>query len=148
MGTPYDVFTNAFLSKVREYDFIPLDQHDRNSIIDGYMKLACAKFDRICQYDLLSRDDNIREFTEEIPAEDLDDIADIVSQGMLVQWMQPYMYRSENLENILNTADFESYSPAELLYRITEAYKMARRDFANMMKDYSYWHGDLSDLHL
>lgn len=148
MGVSYDVFTNAFLGKVTEYDFIPLDQYDRNSIVDGYMKRACAQFSRLCEYDLLDRDDNIREFAADIPEEDIDEIADIISEGMLVQWMKPYFYRSENLENVLNTADYSAYSPAELLYRITEAYNTAKRDFSNMMKEYSYNHGDLSDLHL
>lgn len=148
MGISYDVFTNAFLGKVTEYDFIPLEQYDRNSIVDGYMKRACAQFNRICGYDLVTRDDNIREFAADIPEEDIDEVADIVSEGMLVQWMKPYVYRSESLENVLNTADYNVYSPAELLYRITEAYNMAKRDFSNMMKDYSYSHGDLSDLHL
>ena len=148
MGVSYDVFTNAFLGKVTEYDFIPLDQYDRNSIVDGYMKRACAQFSRLCEYDLLDRDDNIREFAADIPEEDIDEIADIISEGMLVQWMKTYFYRSENLENVLNTADYSAYSPAELLYRITEAYNTAKRDFSNMMKEYSYNHGDLSDLHL
>ena len=148
MGVPYDVFTDAFINKVTEYDFISMDAFDRNHIIDGYMKRSCAQFNRLCRYDLSQFDDNIREFAADIPAEDIDEIADIVSEGMLVQWMKPYVYKAENLENALSTADFSVYSPAELLYRTTEAYKIAKRDFANMMKEYSYNHGDLSDLHL
>ena len=67
---------------------------------------------------------------------------------MVVQWLQPYMFKSENLENILNTADYSMYSPAELLLRVREVYQMAQRDFKNMIKDYSYDHGDLSNLAL
>lgn len=148
MGVPYDRFTSAFLGKVTEYDFIPLDQHDRNSIVDGYMVRACAQFNKICKYDLLSRDDAVREFSAEIPDDEIDEIVDIVSEGMLVQWMKPYMYKADNLENALNTADFSTYSPAELLYRITSAYQMVKRDFTNMMREYSYNYGDLSDLSL
>ena len=84
----------------------------------------------------------------DIPEKDLDEISDIISEGMLVQWMKPYMYKQENYENMINTTDYSGYSPAELLNRITAAYKMCKRDFSNMMKDYSYNHGDLSELHL
>lgn len=66
----------------------------------------------------------------------------------LVQWMKPYTYHQESLENVLNTKDFSTYSPAELLLRISNAYTAARKEFTNMMREYSYNHGDLTDLHL
>ena len=109
MSVSYDIFTNAFLSKVTEYNFIPMDPHDRNSVIDGYMKRACAQFNRLCEYDLTDFDDVVREFNVDIPEEDIDEIADIVSEGMLAQWMRPYFYRAENLENRLSTS-FDLFS--------------------------------------
>lgn len=148
MSISYDVFTSAFLGKVTEYDFLRLDDYDRNSTVDGYMKRACAEFNKVCKYDLTKRDDAVREFSAEIPEDELDEIVDIVSEGMLVQWFKPYFYRADNLINVLNTPDFYAYSPAELLYRITNAYHEAKRDFSNMIKEYSYNHGDLSDLSL
>lgn len=148
MSVSYDIFTGAFLNKVKEYDFLLLDEENRTKTIDGYMKRACAQFNKICLYDIVTGDDDVREFEVDIRAEDIDEIADIVSEGMLVQWMKPYMYKQENYENMLNTTDYSGYSPAELLYRITSAYQMCKKDFSNMMKDYSYNHGDLSDLHL
>lgn len=148
MSVSYDVFTVHFLDKVKEYNFIKLDEYDRTKIVDGYMKRACSQFNKICKYDIVNGDDIVREFEIEIPDDEIEEIADIVSEGMLVQWMKPYMYKQENYENMINTTDYSGYSPAELLYRITEAYKMCKKDFANMMKDYSYNHGDLSDLHL
>ena len=139
MSVPYDVFTDAFLSKITEYDFVNMRDFERNGLIDGY----------ICKYDLSTTgDDIIREFDVNIPDEDLDEIADIVSEGMLVQWMKPYTYKQESLESVLNTKDFTTYSPAELLMRIGNAYAAARKDFTNMMREYSYNHGDLTDLHL
>lgn len=148
MSVSYDLFTGAFLNKVTEYDFIKLDQYDRNSVVDGYMKRACSQFNKICKHDLLTFDDAVREFAADIPEDELEEIIDIVSEGMLVQWMKPYFYRADNLENVLNTRDFSAYSPAELLYRITNAYNAAKKDFTNMMREYSYNHGDLSDLSL
>lgn len=149
MSVSYDRFTEAFLSKITEYDFIRLDQHERNETIDGYMKRAIAAFKKICKYDLTTTaDDIVREFDVEIPEEDLDEIVDIISEGMLVQWLKPYTYRQENLENALNTRDFTTYSPAELLMRIGNAHATAKKDFTNMMREYSYNHGDLTALHL
>ena len=148
MALSYDVFTDAFLAKVSEFDFGEMDQFTRTMTVDNYMKRACAQFDKICKYDLSTRDDVLREFAETIPEEDIVEIADIVSEGMLVYWMKPFVYRQENLEQNLNTKDFTSYSPAELLYRIRGAYTSAQKDFVGMQREYSYRHGDLTDLHL
>ena len=148
MATPYDIFEGAFLSKITEYDFLHIDPYDRNGSIDSYMKRSAAQFNKVCKYDLLTFDDAVRELAVDIPDADLVEIVDIVATGMVVQWLQPYMFKSENLENILNTADYSMYSPAELLLRVREVYQMAQRDFKNMIKDYSYDHGDLSNLAL
>jgi len=149
VSIPYDVFTEAFLSKITEYDLIHMGDFERNSQIDGYMKRAIAAFKKICKYDFSTTgDDVIREFEVEVEFGDLDEIVDIISEGMLVQWLKPYTYKQENLENALSTRDFSVYSPAELLLRITNAYEAARKTFTFMMREYSYNHGDLTELHL
>ena len=73
---------------------------------------------------------------------------DIVSDGMVVQWLKPYYFKADNLENFLTTKDFTAYSPSELLLRISDTYKLAKKNFTNAMREYSYNHGDLSDLHI
>ena len=149
MSVPYDKFTEAFLAKITEYDFVNMKDFERNNLIDGYMKRAIAAFRHINPYDLSSTaDDNIRKFNVDIPAEEIDELVDIISEGMLAQWMKPYTYKQENLEMALNTRDFTTYSPAELLNRISSAYAKVQKDFVSMMREYSYNHGDLTDLYL
>ncbi len=149
MSVSYNKFTEAFLAKVTEYDLVNMREFERTKTVDGFMKAAISSFKKICKYDLsTTADDIIREFDIEIPEEDLIEIVDIISEGMLVQWMKPYTYRQENLENVLNTKDFTTYSPAELFNRICIAYKAVQKDFTNMMREYSYNTGDLGDLHL
>lgn len=148
MSISYDLFTGAFLGKVTEYNLLGLDDFSRNQMVEGYMKRACAQFNNVCKHDLTDRDDILRQFNLVIPDNEIDEIVDIVSEGMLVQWMKPYVYRQENLESVLNTRDFTTYSPAEMLLRIGNAYTKAQKDYTNMVREYSYNHGDLSDLHL
>lgn len=149
MSISYDVFTSAFLRKITEYEFVDMKSFERMSFVDALMKGAISAFRKVCKYDLSTTgDDIIREFDVDIPAEDLDEIVDIVSEGMVVQWMKPYVYKQELLESVLNTKDFTTYSPGELLMRVGNAYHAAQKDFKNMIKDYSYNHGDLTDLHL
>lgn len=149
MSTPYDVFTGAFLSKVSEYDFANMSDFERHETVDGYMKRAISEFRHVCKYDLSSTaDDAVREFDVDIAKEDIDELANIISEGMVAQWMRPYTYRQENLENALSTKDFSVYSPANMLLRVKEAYNEVSRRFVFMIREYSYNHGDLSELHL
>lgn len=149
MSIPYDTFAGEFLAKISEYDFLSLDESDRVSIVDGFMKRAITAFRKNCKYDLFTTgNDTDRTFEVDIPDEDLMEISDIVSEGMVVQWLKPYVYKQELLENILNTRDFTTYSPAELLLRVGNAYAKAQKDYTDMIREYSYNHGDLTDLHL
>lgn len=149
MSLSYDVFTGAFLAKVNEYEFMQLEMYDRQQIVDGYLKMAVSEFRKNCKYDLLSTADDVsRVFNVEIDKIDLDELVDIISEGMLMQWMKPFVYRQENLENVLNTADFSDYSPAELLLRIGNAYEGVKKDYVQMIREYSYNHGDLTELHI
>lgn len=149
MGVPYDTFVGAFLAKISEYDFSELMDHERNDLVDGYMKRAVSDFRSICKYDFSTTDDDVlRRFDVEVDEADLDEIVDIVSQGMVVQWLKQYIYRQENLQAVLNTRDFTTFSSANLLAAIGDAHSKAQRDFVNMQREYSYRHGDLTALHL
>ena len=149
MGVPYDVFAGAFLAKISEYSFLSLAEEDRTAMVDGFMKRALSAFRKNCKYDLFTTgNDTTRTFSVDIPEADLPEIADIVSEGMVSQWLTPYVNKQENLENVLNTKDFTTYSPAELLMRVGNAYAKVQKDYTNMIREYSYNHGDLSDLHL
>lgn len=149
MSVSYDVFTEAFLDKIKEYDLLELKDYDRSAIVDGYMRRAISQFRSVCKYDLSSTgDDTIREFDVAIPAADLIEIADIVSEGMVAQWLKPYINQQDFYEHNLNTKDFTGYSRANLLSKAVESGKQAQRNFISMIREYSYVHGDLTVLHL
>lgn len=148
MSISYDEIVGAFLLKITEFEFIQLPEENRTEIVDGYMKRTISSFKRICKYDLTLTDEINREFSDEFEEDDIDEIVDIISEGMVVQWLKPYVYKQELLESTLNTRDFTEYSPAELLRRVGDAYTKAQKDYTQMVREYSYNHGDLTVLHL
>lgn len=149
MSIPYDIFIGAFLNKISEYELLQLEDNTRTEVVDGYLRRAVTAFKKNCKYDFFTtRDDDSREFLTDIQDEDLDELVDIISEGMLVQWLKPYVYQQELLQNVLNTRDFTQYSPAELLMRVGNAYAKAQKDYTQMIREYSYNHGDLTDLHI
>lgn len=147
MSVSYDDFVDAFLNKITEYEFIKMDDDDREHVVDLYLHNACSEFQHICQYDLTDYDDTARVFNIDVAAGDKAELVNIISQGMVVQWFGTYFNKQDNLENLLNTRDFTAYSPAELTYRITNAYEKTSKKFTQMMRDYSFYHGDLTVLH-
>lgn len=149
MSIPYDLFAGEFLGKISEFNFIKLEEADRTAVVDGYMKRALNAFKKNCMYDLFTtRNDDERCFMIDIPDSEIDEITDIVSDGMVVQWLKPFVHKQELLENTLNTKDFTTYSPAELLMRIGNAHNNAQKDYIQKIREYSFNHGDLTDLHL
>ena len=44
MSITYDAITNAFLSKITEFEFLQIPEEDRTAIIDGYIKRSAAGF--------------------------------------------------------------------------------------------------------
>lgn len=149
MSIPYDTFVGAFLSKITEYDLLDMPEYDQVQTVDGYLKRAISAFKYVCGYDLISTsNDEDREFEVDIADTDMDELVEIISEGMLVQWLKPYVYKQEILQNVLNSRDFTTYSPAELQMRVGNTYKKAQDDYTQMIREYSYNHGDLTDLHL
>lgn len=149
MSLTFDVFTAAFLSKISEYDFLEFDDAERDATVDEYLQRAVAKFRHICKYDLTSAmDKGERVFNIEIDDVDEDEIVDIISEGMVMQWLKIYLNKQELLEMGLNTRDFTAYSPAELLRRVGDAYDRVKKEYTQMIREYSYVHGDLTRLHI
>lgn len=148
MTISYDDVIGIFLSKITEFELLNLVEEDRNYLLDGFLTRAAVSFGKVCDYDLSLKDDEEREFTVEFEESDKDEICDILSEGMLVQWLKPYVYKQELLENVLNTNDFTTYSPAELLLRVGNAYQKAQKDYTQMIREYSFNHGDLTELHI
>lgn len=156
MTVSYDVFTAAFLARITEYTFMNLSDENRQILVDGYMHSAVADFLKRgrCKYGLDSGNDETRtfEFVEpdgsDITAYELHRIVNVVCDGMVYYWLHQHMYDAQILKNTLNTSDFSTYSPAELLYRMTNAYREAEQRFIGAINQYSFEDGDLTVLHL
>jgi hypothetical protein len=113
-----------------------------------FLKRDIVTFNKVCIYDLSSFDDENIQFNDNFVSEDVEEIVDILSDGMIIQWLKPYLYRQELLESVLNTRDFTTYSTAELLLRIKETYQQTQKAYVQKVREYSYNHGNLTELHL
>ena len=147
MVVSYDRIFNDFLQKITEYKFLSLPQSTRNEIVDGYMKHAINQFSTVCREPIEAFNDEEETVSMKNEIDEFEFI-DIISDGMVFYWFKQFMYAEENLKNQLNTTDFSTYSPAELLKQVKLAYDQCKKDFTARLRKYSYDHGDLTDLYI
>ena len=147
MVVSYDTILDEFLRKITEYKFLALPRSTRDELVKGYMKDAVRAFSVTCREPVAEWNDTDGTITMENEIDETE-FVDIISDGMVYYWFKPLMYKQDILELSLNTVDFSSYSPAELLKQVRAAYDQCKNYFTARMRDYTYDHGDLTDLYI
>jgi len=142
MNTTYNHVISEFKDKITDPDLITFSDELQNEILFALMNKAITKCKRIVKpiVDLSQKGE--LEFENELP----DEIIDIITEWMVVFWLEPYVNNLENLRNQLNTKDFSMYSPANLLEKIGNRYDMGRKYAKSTMNEYSYIIADMKGL--
>lgn len=148
MLVSYDTIIGTFLQKITEYKMLGLPEATRNEITQSYMKNAISDFSKECREKVIKFDDEEQNVEFENNELDTIEVVNLISDGMTLYWMQPYLKHQDLLELRLNTSDLTSYSPAELLKQVRIAYSDARMQFKHDLREYTYNNGDLTDLHI
>ena len=74
-----------------------------------------------------------------------DEIIDIITDGMIVEWMKPKLYFNEHMQNALSTADYKTFSPANMLEQIRNTYDYSLKQFKNKMNKYIILNTNIKD---
>lgn len=141
-NTTYQQIYDAFLDRITDYDFAAYSEGLQSELLYSYMQSALGRFGRICRRDLDDRDDETGEFNVELTIEEID----VITAWMEAEWLKQYMHDSDNLHNRINTAEFSSVSPANMLASIKDSYENTRKQALSLMNKYSYIHGDYDSL--
>lgn len=141
MNTTYDDIIESFLGKITEYDWYKYTDSEKDEIIEQYMISACSKW-RDSGLNLKDRDDINRTFNIELTDEHID----IITTGMIVEWLKPKLYNSDKLKAFLNTKDFNLTSPQGILSQIREVYNEARIEFKVMKSEFSFNNGNVNEV--
>lgn len=141
-NTTYQEIFDAFLDRITDYEFASYSVDLQEELLTSYMNSALARFGRICRQDLTDRDDSKGEFNIKLTIEEID----VITAWMEAEWLKQYMHDSDNLHNRINTSEFSSVSPANMLASIKDSYDNTRRQALSLMNKYSYIHGDYDSL--
>ena len=142
MATTFTDVYSHFLSKISDYDILEFDIGDREDVLERYLISAVSEFKKNCQEVDLTYDRDIKEFEADLS----DQILEIITTGMAYYWLNPQILNTDNLRNVMNTKDFEMYSPANLLLQLRTLRNDLRKEFTNMIYEYSYLYGRIEEL--
>lgn len=144
MNTSYETVFNEFKDKITDPDLITFAESLQTEMLVAYMNKAISRCGRVTNkvVDLSLRDDELMEFSVEIPYE----VMDIITEWMTVFWLQPYVNNLENLRNNLSTKYFSVFSPANLLEKVGNRYDTARKQARSLTNEYSYIIADMKEL--
>lgn len=126
MTTFQEIYDNL-KSKILDYDFIDLDVEQENEMLGLKLKSALSKF-------VTSK--NIKmDMDKGTFNRDLDGLEiEILTYGLLCEWLSPKIYTSELLEQRLSSNDFKQFSQANHLSELIALKKQADNDFHYWMR--------------
>ncbi len=142
MGTKYEEIFDRYRARVRNYDFLDYDAITRLEYQKDLLALAVSDFEDICKQDLNDREDDILSFAATLTNRE----KDILALGMVLHFVEPYVYNTDALQNALNTKDFSLYSPANLLEKMTELMEMTEKRLRREINLYSFRNNEISGL--
>ena len=155
MATTYSYIYEEFLDKITDPDLLLLAEDDQEETKRAWLEYAVKKCSTYAkpQFDLSKRttinivgdtshfDDSEEAVVEVVEAfeEDLDDdVIVMLTEYMVEAWLKPYMNNADLLRLHMNTKDFNTTSPANLVEKIGVRYDEARRRARSLRNEYTY----------
>lgn len=134
MPTLYETIYESFLSKLRSYEIAEMSEDDVRDYLHDYLVSATAKF-HVCRKDLDDRDDVLQRFNVELS----DVEVDIISNYMLLECIDATYVRTPTLlKASLSSSDFNAFSPANMLSKLTEMQERYLRENETLVSRYAW----------
>lgn len=143
MTSDYNAIYSRFFQRVTDYNFAGLEEELAKGIMNGWIKAVVSQPYVRRLFDTLTFDDELEEITYTLKfpvsdSEDQDFIEELITIGMVVQWLEP------QVDSVLNTAQFFSnseqkfYSQANHLDTLQELLKRNQNNLRKLIRDRGY----------
>ena len=140
MHTPYEKVYESFLPKLRSYEIPAMTEDEVKDYLHDYLVSAITRF-HVCRKDLNDRDDILQRFNSDLSYVEID----ILSSYMLLEYIDAtYVRVPTSLKANLSSSDFNAFSSANLLSKITESQNALLKETEAKVSRYS-WMGQRDD---
>lgn len=163
MATTYSYIYEEFLDKITDPDLLLLAEEDQEATKRAYLEYAVKKCSMyvLPNFDLSRRtvveivDDTVPVDNGEEPIvevlgafeDDLDDsVIVMLTEYMVEAWLKPYLNNADLLRLHMNTKDFNTTSPANLVEKIGVRYDEARHRARSLRNEYTYVINSITNL--
>lgn len=132
MGTPFTELYESVLTKIKDYDFLNLEESQVYEVLSDYLRPAIASF-RDCKQDLSQRDKT------QFKCRLTDTEIEILSNYMVIAYLDSnYIRVPLALKQTLSSKDFNAFSPANQLEKLISMRETYRKDNETLLSRYRW----------
>lgn len=134
MHTPYEKIYERFLPKFRSYEIPAMPEDEVREYMHDYLISAISRF-HVCRKDLNDRDDLLQRFNSELSDEEIE----ILSNYMVLEYVDSTYVRVPTLlKTSLSSVDFNAFSNANQLSKLTEMQERYLRENETILSRYAW----------
>ncbi|WP_257645262.1 hypothetical protein [Bacillus velezensis] len=133
MPTPFEEIYGFFLPKLTDYSFLNISDQDLADTLEPLLRSSSIKFRR-CKKDLTDRDQELKQFNEDLSDEE----KEILACFMVVEYLTPKIVTADLLHQTLSSKDFKLYSQANHIKEIRELRNLIKKEAEGLMVQYTY----------
>lgn len=133
-NTTYAELCSSVYAKIKDYDFIQMEESEANAILIEFIRPACLAFED-CSQDLSDRDNSTQEFNFV-----LDDVNfEILSGFMVIQYLDATYIRTPlMLKAHMSTTDYHKFDNKDVLGKVQSVREMYYQETKQFMINYSF----------
>lgn len=141
-NTTYMDLADSVFLKIKDLDLAQLPEDIAYQIVISYIKPACVKFQSCNGQNLFDRDEELQEFNCKLTDENFE----ILSEYMVVQWLDSQILTTNNLKARLTSSDFKSLGLPQQLSKLEELRSRYKSENDQLAINKSYKNSNLFDL--
>lgn len=115
-NTTYNELADTVFNKIKDYDFLSMDEATAYEIVINYIRAAIVKFEN-CKQDLSDRDNELQQFNFVLT----DNTFEILVNYMVIEWLTSnYILTWDSLKSSLTSSVFKKIDTKDMLTKTTE----------------------------
>lgn len=133
MATPFtDIFTKANALFEDAKLLKSLTDEEYTELLTLFLSKATSVYFKSCLKDLTDISEDGDEFNETLDDEE----QWIIAEGIKLIWLEKQLYKEEKLRNRIGNKDYQTYSPANLIDKLTVLINDAKQNLNSLIRSY------------
>ena len=134
---------SRFYLRVKDYDMVGMDEKIVNEMLGGYLRSTLSKPMVRRLFSQVTMDEDVEEVEFELREpwdedSDIDFVAEVLSLGMLVAWVDPRYHSTLLTNQMLSNSEQKWYNQKDHMNELKNMYIKAQTDLRKFIRDRGY----------